>query len=73
MLCYVQLHVPGQEVRLSPLTLVNVHVLPSDIFEKIKFLPDTKAGDEGHYKSLSELYGFYTSKNDCPLSATPPK
>ena len=32
--------------------------LPSDTFEKIKFLPDLMTGEEEHYKSFSELYGY---------------
>ena len=47
--------------------------LPSDTFEKIKFLPDPMTGEEGHYKSFSEVYGCATSEKYCPSTAASPK
>ena len=44
--------------------------LPSDTF---KSLPDPMTGEEGHYKSFSEVYGCATSEKDCPSAAASPK
>lgn len=55
----------------STCTICKPPHLPSDIFEQIKFLPDPMPGEEGHYKSFSEVYGSSTSEKHCPSVATP--
>jgi len=44
--------------------------LPSEMFSKIKWLPDpTFTTDKSHYKTFQELYGTDTDDTDCPSTA----